>query len=70
MSKLFDYETLRHFADSWALLSLFAIFVGVCLFVFRRGSSQTYREAADIPLRDAPLRDAKAPDMRLSLIHI
>ena len=65
MADILDYETLRHFADSWALLALFAIFLGVCLFVFRRGTGETYREAADIPLRDAPLRDAPLRDAPL-----
>ncbi len=48
-----DYETLRHFADSWALLVLFAIFLFVVVFIFRRGSSERYRDAASIPLKDS-----------------
>lgn len=47
-----DYQTLRTFADSWGLLALFAIFLFVIVYVFRRGSGKRYRDAAAIPLRD------------------
>jgi cytochrome c oxidase cbb3-type subunit 4 len=47
-----DYETLRHFADSWGLLILAVLFVGIIVFIFRKGSTKRYREAAEIPLRD------------------
>lgn len=58
------YSILREFADSWALLVLFAFFVGTVLFVlFRPGSSKTYSDVANIPFRNedkpAPARDAK-----------
>lgn len=45
------YETLRHFADSWALLALTLIFLGVVVWVFRPGSRKTYRDQADIPFK-------------------
>ena len=45
-----DYETLRHFADSWGLLFLTLFFIGVVLFAFRPGSRQRAEEAAQIPL--------------------
>ena len=45
------YTLLRQFADSWMLLALFAFFVGMVIFVFRPGSSKTYRDVADIPFR-------------------
>ncbi len=48
-----EYETLRNMADSWGLVFLTAVFVFVVLFSFRRGSRQQYRDAANIPLRDA-----------------
>lgn len=47
-----DYETLRHFADSWGLLFMFIVFVGVIAFVFRKGSRSTYEAHAKIPLKD------------------
>lgn len=46
------YNTLRHLADSWGLLAMFVFFVGVVLFVFRRGSKHHYEEAARIPLQN------------------
>ncbi len=46
------YDTMRHFADSWALLALFLIFILVVAFVFRTGSSEQYKHAARIPLDD------------------
>lgn len=46
-----DYETLRHFADSWGLLVLFLIFLGIIVFVWRPGARQHYEDAADVPFR-------------------
>lgn len=57
-----DYNTLREFADSWALLALFAFFVGVVLFVFRPGSRKKARDAAQIPLNDESPRDKPLKD--------
>lgn len=47
-----DYTTMRHFADSWGLIAMFAFFIGAALFVFRPGSKQVYDEAARIPLKN------------------
>lgn len=47
-----DYENLRHLADSWGLVYLVAIFVGVVLFVFRPGSKRKYKKNAEIPLKE------------------
>ncbi|MGI9373460.1 MAG: cbb3-type cytochrome c oxidase subunit 3 [Hyphomicrobiales bacterium] len=47
-----DYETLRQFADSWGLLFLVLLFVGIIIFVFRPGASKQYEKDAKIPLRD------------------
>ena len=47
-----DYETLRQMADSWGLVYLFLIFVGVVLFTFRPGSRKQAEKNADIPLRE------------------
>ena len=46
------YDTLRHLADSWALLLMFAFFVAIVLFVFRPGSKAIYEDAAQIPLKN------------------
>ncbi|HDY94568.1 MAG: cbb3-type cytochrome c oxidase subunit 3 [Sulfitobacter litoralis] len=49
------YSFLRQLADSWVLLAMFSFFVGVILWAFRPGSSDTYAAVARIPLReDAP----------------
>ena len=47
-----DYNTLRHLADSWGLVAMFAFFVAAAAFAFRPGSKQRYEEAARIPLKD------------------
>ena len=47
-----DYETLRHFADSWGLLALFLFFIGAILFVFRPGSRKRAEDAKKIPFKD------------------
>ena len=41
------YSITRQFADSWALLGLFVIFIGVILFVFRPGSRKAQKDAAE-----------------------
>jgi cytochrome c oxidase cbb3-type subunit 4 len=46
------YDTLRHFADSWGLLYMVAIFVAVMVIVMLPGSKQRAAEAARIPLED------------------
>ena len=47
-----DYETLRQMADSWGLLYLFILFIGVVLFTFRPWARKRYDEAAKIPLKE------------------
>ncbi len=46
------YEAFRQFADSWGLVYLFVVFVGVVLMVFLPGAKQRANDAANIPLRD------------------
>ena len=43
---------MRHFADSWGLLGLFAFFIGVVIFAVRPGSRDHADEAAQIPFKD------------------
>lgn len=45
-----DYHLLREFADSWALLFMVLVFVGVAVWTFRPGNS--YDSQADIPFRN------------------
>jgi cytochrome c oxidase cbb3-type subunit 4 len=46
------YETMRHFADSWAMLAMLIFFAAVVLAVFRPGARRQAEEAAKIPLRE------------------
>jgi cytochrome c oxidase cbb3-type subunit 4 len=51
-SQAMDYNTLRHFADSWVLLVMALFFVGVILFAFRPGSRRQADDAANIPFKE------------------
>lgn len=53
------YDTLRHFADSWMLLFLVLVFLGVILWAFRPGSRPEQEDAATSIFRneDRPARD-------------
>ncbi len=50
------YSVLRAFADSWVLLFLVLVFLGVIVWVFRPGSTKEHRDSANIIFRheDAP----------------
>ena len=48
-----DYNEFRHFADSWGLVYLLAIFLFVVAFIFRPGSRRAYEEAAQIPFDES-----------------
>ena len=47
-----EYETLRQFADTWGLLALTLLFVGIVAFVFRPGAGRKYEDNAKIPLKE------------------
>jgi cytochrome c oxidase cbb3-type subunit IV len=51
------YDMLRHFADSWGLLYMVAIFLTVLFLIVRPGSRGRAIEAARIPLDDDLPRD-------------
>ncbi|MGB3179699.1 MAG: cbb3-type cytochrome c oxidase subunit 3 [Albidovulum sp.] len=46
------YSILREIADSWVLLAMFGFFVGAILWAFRPGSTATYKDVSQIPLRN------------------
>ncbi|MFN4131047.1 MAG: CcoQ/FixQ family Cbb3-type cytochrome c oxidase assembly chaperone [Paracoccaceae bacterium] len=46
------YSFLRALADSWALLVLVLVFVGVILFVFRPGARRVQKDAAESIFRN------------------
>ncbi|MCV2867651.1 cbb3-type cytochrome c oxidase subunit 3 [Defluviimonas sp. WL0002] len=45
------YSLFREFADSWALLALVLVFVGVVIWAFRPGSRKIHDDVANIPFR-------------------
>lgn len=45
------YSLLREIADSWALLVLFVLFLGVIVFAWRPGSKDIHSDAANVPFR-------------------
>lgn len=47
-----DYNTLRHFADSWGLLAMMIFFIGAVLFALRPGGREAAERAAQIPLKE------------------
>ena len=47
-----DYNTMRHFADSWGLLGMTLFFIFVVLYAFRPGSKQAADAAKSIPFKD------------------
>ncbi len=50
------YTYLRQMADSWGLLYMMLVFIGVVIFAFRPGSKEFYETHARIPL-DEELKD-------------
>ncbi|WP_112320646.1 cbb3-type cytochrome c oxidase subunit 3 [Oceanibium sediminis] len=63
------YTLLREFADSWALLVLTLIFIGVVLFAFRPGSRALHKDIANIPLRNDTLPQSGEDRARLAKDH-
>lgn len=55
------YSMMRAFADSWALLSLTLVFIGVFAWAFRPGSRKVHDDTANIPFRhdDKPAQSPK-----------
>jgi len=57
------YDMLRHFADSWGLLYMMAIFLAVIFFIVKPGAKTNALEAARIPLDDdLPRKNAEWVD--------
>lgn len=54
------YSIFREIADSWVLLLMFLFFVLTVLWVFRPGSRDLHKDAAQAPFRnDEPGADMK-----------
>ena len=58
------YSLLRAIADSWVLLALVAVFIGVILFVWRPGSRTVQRDAATSIFRNERRPAPPQPDHR------
>lgn len=71
------YSFLRQMADSWVLLILTVVFLGVIVWAFRPGSRALHDDAANVPFRHddtmppvadgtdpGPDRTCAAPDVR------
>ncbi|MXO65140.1 cbb3-type cytochrome c oxidase subunit 3 [Altericroceibacterium endophyticum] len=46
------YDTLRHFADSYALLFMFGVFFVLCAWPFRPGAKRHSDDAAHMIFKD------------------
>lgn len=45
------YSIFRQIADSWVLLAMFLFFIFTVLWVFRPGSRELHKDAAQAPFR-------------------
>ena len=46
------YQAMRTFADSWGLLYMFLIFLGVVVYALRPGIQKQIDDAASIPFKE------------------
>ncbi len=47
-----EYTTVAEFAQTWGLVYMFAIFIGVLIYALRPGAKKTFDRAARIPLKE------------------
>lgn len=47
-----DYTTLAEFAQTWGLVYMVAIFIGVLIYAFRPSAKKKFERAAHIPLKE------------------
>lgn len=52
MSDHSTYDWLRHLADSWGLLAMSLVFIGLAAWPFRPGAHQRNRDAANAIFED------------------
>ena len=52
MSAVSTYDFLRHLADSWVLMVMACVFLGLCLWPFRPGAKTQNNEAATSIFKD------------------
>lgn len=65
------YTFLRQLADSWVMLAIFLVFIGVVFWSFRPGSRPIHQDAANSIFRNDKkpaaaegVRDQRAPSLR------
>ncbi len=46
------YTILRELADSWFMLIMFTMFIGIIIFAFRPGTKESYDRLRNLPLQD------------------
>ena len=46
------FETVSHFAQTWGLVYLVILFLGVLVYALRPGARKKFDDAAHIPLRE------------------
>jgi len=46
------YTFLRELADSWVMLAMLAVFIGIAIFAFRPGTKESYDRLRNLPLQD------------------
>ena len=51
------YTFLRELADSWGMLSLLLIFLGIVDWAFRPGTKELYKDISDIPFRNDEFKE-------------
>lgn len=47
-----SYEEMRHFADSWGLLCMTILFVGLIAWPFRKGAKTRNEDAANMIFKE------------------
>lgn len=47
-----QYDTLRHLADSWGLVAMTVVFLGLCAWPFRPGARERNEAAATMIFED------------------
>ncbi|WP_447761426.1 cbb3-type cytochrome c oxidase subunit 3 [Sphingopyxis panaciterrae] len=47
-----SYDALRHFADSWGLLAMAVLFLGLVTWPFRKGARHHHDDAANMIFKE------------------
>ena len=47
-----NYDALRHFADSWGLLAMAVLFLGLVTWPFRKGARHPHDDAANMIFKE------------------